>query len=439
LYHSQNFICYNKFMTDLVLLIGNGAREHAIAWKLKLDNPNIQLFIAPGNAGTAELGTNTEIGMEEIDQLLNFALTTHIDFTIVGNELPLAKGIVNLFQEKHLKIFGHTKEAAMLESDKGFAVEFMRRHHIPHPASEIFSDFAKAEHFIRNLPWKEIVIKASGLASGKGVILPDSQEEALDAIHQIMVKKIFGEAGEKVVMQERLNGYEASIIGFVSNEIGLLVPAQDYKRVGDGDVGPNTGGMGAYAPNANLTPEMIEEVRTKILVPTVAGMREEGRPLSGALYAGIMLTENGPKVIEYNLRFGDPETQVQMRLLESNLLESMKATASGTLTKDDYRSRNGAAVGVVIAAEGYPGSYAKDHKIHGVDTISDPDIVVFHAGTRIDDEKNLVSTGGRVATVTATGATREQARQKVYDVLGDREGEIMMENGFYRNDIASQT
>ncbi len=415
-----------------VLIIGSGAREHAIGWKiLQHDSQHRKLFFAPGNGGTAEIGENIDINANDTDRLLNFAIDNNIDLTIVGPEGPLANGIVNTFQAKGLSIFGHTKEAAVLEYDKGEAMLFMERHRIPHPRFEIFTDSNKAEDFIKSNDWKGIVIKANGLAEGKGVVLPDNDEEAIVTIRKMMIEEQFGEAGRKIVIQERLIGKEVSVIGFVSNDIGLLVPAQDYKRAFDGDKGLNTGGMGAYAPNVHLTKKQLDEVYTSILLPTKLGMEEEGRPLCGVLYAGLMLTDEGPKVIEYNMRFGDPETQVQLRLLKSDLFETMTNCINRKLTKKDYQSSTDAAVGVVIASGGYPGIYETGNEIQGLDSISDDTIVVFHGGTK-QLQGNLVSSGGRVLTVTAIGKTKEEAVGRIYRQIG----KISMNGGMYRKDIA---
>lgn len=422
-------------MKEKILIVGSGAREHAMGWQMmQHDQGNRELFFAPGNGGTSQIGQNVDIGVDEIDRLQAFAHDEEIDFTVVGPERPLANGIVNAFQKENLTIFGHTKEAAILESDKAEAVLFMRRHNIPHPDSAIFTDPLEAEFFIQNNPWEDIVIKASGLAEGKGVVLPDSKEEGIDVVRRMMIDKDFGDAGDKIVIQERLKGEEVSVIGFVSNEIGLLVPAQDYKRAYDGDKGPNTGGMGAYAPNTNISQEQLDEVCKSILLPTKEGMEQEGRPLTGAIYAGLMMTEAGIKVIEYNVRFGDPETQVQMRLLQSDLLKSMKATVEGRLAEEDYRSGSDASVGVVLASGGYPGDYEAGKRIHGADRDYGRDVVIFHAGTnRVCGE--LFSSGGRVLTVTATGKTKEAATEKIYNVVCD-DG-VSLDEGFYRRDISN--
>ena len=416
-----------------VLIVGDGAREHAIGWKIKKDSADVKLFFAPGNGGTGLIGDNKEIEATDIDKLLAFAKDQGIDFTIVGPEKPLEMGVVDAFREARKEIFGHTKKAAVLETSKAAAIRFMRGHHIPHPESKIFSDREAVEAFVMNCPWKEIVVKASGLAAGKGVILPDTSEKAIAAIRRIMVDREFDDAGEEIVIQKREYGKEVSVIGFISNEIGLLVPAQDYKRALDGDEGKNTGGMGAYAPNVHLNDKVMQEIWASVLLPTQKGAIKDGFPLTGIIYAGLMLTIDGPKVLEYNMRFGDPETQVQLRLLESNLLKSMKKTINGTLTKDDYRSSNKACVGVVLASEGYPGKPVTGRTVKGLDTNYGDDIVIFHAGTKKEGDE-FVSSGGRVSTVTATGETREEARQKIYPKLEN--GLISLGGGHWRKDIA---
>ncbi|HTK03190.1 MAG TPA: phosphoribosylamine--glycine ligase [Alphaproteobacteria bacterium] len=417
-------------MPQKILILGSGAREHAIGWKILQDNPKVKLFFAPGNGGTSKIGNNLDIDVNDTKRLLNFASENNIDLTIVGPERPLANGIVNAFQKKSLSIFGHTKEATILESDKAEAMLFMQRHRIPHPDFRIFTDSKEAEEFVRNPAWEKFVIKASGLADGKGVVLPGTEEDAILTIRKMMIEGEFGEAGKKIVIQERLIGKEVSVIGFVSNEIGLLVPAQDYKRIFDNDKGPNTGGMGAYAPNINITQKQLNEVYNFILLPTKLGMEQEGKPLCGVLYVGLMMTKNGPKVIEYNMRFGDPETQVQLRLLKSNLLQTMKNCIDGKLTQKDYKSSSDVAVGVVVASDGYPGKYEVGKEIIGNDKNFGKDVVIFHSGTKREDKK-LVSSGGRVLTVTAIGKTRQEASKKIYNVID----EISMSGKFYRSDI----
>lgn len=420
---------------ETVLIVGGGGREHAIGWKIKKDNPDVELFFAPGNGGTADIGTNLDIDSNDIDRLCSTVKDKKIDYTIVCPERPLVNGIVDAFAQDGLEIFGHTQKAAVLEGDKGKAIEFMMRHKIPHPPSRIFTDPKAAEAFVQNIPWPKIVIKAAGIAEGKGVDLPDTLEEAIDSIRKMMIDRKFGEAGEKIVIQKRLKGQEMSVIGFVSNQVGLLVPARDYKRAYDGDKGPNTGGMGAYAPNEFATSVLMDTTYKTIIYPTFSGAKEEGIPANGIVYFGLMITEDGPQVIEYNMRFGDPETQVQLRLLESNLLESMRACTRGELEERHYRSSNKAAVGVVVASNGYPGKYEIGKEIRGLDQNLPEGIVVFHGGTLRTPDKKLVSNGGRAFTITNVGRTKEEAAQGIYEIMKDLK--IEMDDSFKRKDVAA--
>jgi len=428
---------------EKIMIVGSGAREHAIGWAIKQHQGHKrELFFAPGNGGTEQIGQNIPIGVREIDKLVGYASDHNIDFTVVCPDDPLADGIVDVFNKEGLPIFGHTQEAAKLEWSKAEAVRFMRRHNIPHPASSIFTDPIEAQCFIYKSPWERVVLKADGLALGKGVILPDTTEEAIQGIKRIMIDKEFKDAGKTMVAQERLEGIEASVIGLVGYDqksqkgnIFLFVPAQDYKRIDDEEKGLNTGGMGAYGPSSYLTSEYLQIVQDTILTPTVNGMIEEGRPLCGALYVGVMITKDGIKVIEYNARLGDPETQAQLRLLESDLLDAMKACNNGTFTKDHLISNNRAAVGIVLASSGYPGEYEVGKEIHGLEKIPPrSDIVVFHAGTKRTGSK-IVTDGGRVMTVTATGRTKEKARSRGY--RGIKYYNLGFEGAYYRKNIAS--
>ncbi|OGH47558.1 MAG: phosphoribosylamine--glycine ligase [Candidatus Levybacteria bacterium RIFCSPLOWO2_01_FULL_39_10] len=434
-----------------VLIVGSGAREHAIGWKIHQDaqksGQSVKQHFAPGNAGTSELGTNHDIGAEDIDKITDFAVDQGINLVIFGSEAPLFAGGVNAIEEAarkkgvdgvDLEAFGPSQEAARLEGSKAFAVRFMEEYKIPHPKSEILNSFNEAIDYLRRNDPTKLVLKADGPALGKGVFLPSSFDEAEELLRKMMLEGIFGEAGKPVVGQERLRGTEASVIGFVSNEIGLLIPARDYKRAYDGDEGPNTGGIGAYAPSDEITQEDLDEIYFRILSPTREGMRRRDTPFKGALYAGLMLTDDGPQVLEYNVRFGDPETQVQMRLLRSNLLTLIKKTIKGSLQRFDVRSSAEHSVGVVFASGGYPSEYETGRIISGLDKIEEG-IEIFHAGTRINENGEHETSGGRVLTVTATGETREEARNKTYSALGreGEEGKIWVEGGFYRSDIAA--
>ncbi|MEK7573229.1 MAG: phosphoribosylamine--glycine ligase [Patescibacteria group bacterium] len=421
-----------------VLTVGGGAREHAIGWKIKKDNPNAELIFAPGNGGTENIGTNLDIDSSDIDRLRAFAKDNRVTDTVIGPERPLVDGIVDAFREDGLEIFGHTQKAALLEGDKARAVEFMRKNNIPHPPSAIFTDYQEAEAFIKSkLKWGEIVVKTSGLADGKGVLLPNSEKEELEAIRRMMIDKEFGEAGKKIVIQKRIKGREVSLIGFVVDKhFGLLVPAQDYKRANDGDQGPNTGGMGAYAPNEYATSDFLQTARDTIVDPTLSGARDEELPLNGFMYFGLMKDEETGIIylLEYNMRLGDPETQVQMRLLDSNLLEAIEACMRGELEPQHYKSSEKSAVAVVIAAQGYPGpDYKKGMKIKGFDNLPQ-DIVVFHAGSKRNENEELVTTGGRILTLTATGETPQDAAEKIYNI--DTEVNSI-KSTFMRPDIAA--
>jgi phosphoribosylamine--glycine ligase len=420
---------------ERILVVGSGAREHSIGWKVaQHDTQNRSLFFAPGNAGTQQLGTNIDIDPLDTDRLVSFAADNQLTMTIVGPEKPMANGLVNAFNEADLPIFGHTQEAAKLESDKADAILFMRRHGILHPPSEIFTDYDAAVAFVQDSPWAELVIKASGLADGKGVILPHTQEEAIRAIHSMMREHDFGDAGEKIVVQKRILGKEVSVIGFMANEVGFLAPAQDFKRAYDGDLGPNTGGMGVIAPNPNFSQEQLDQVKQEVFIPTMNGLREEGRPARGIVYAGLMIDEDDEiYTLEFNMRFGDPETQVQLRMLKSDLLISARNTNSFSLSPSDYESHSGAVVGVVIAAPGYPGKYSKGKEIYGLDKRYAENIVIFHANTKREGE-TVRQYGGRTLTLTATAETIEKGASDIYNMIGEQ-GIHMEEGEMYRADI----
>jgi phosphoribosylamine--glycine ligase len=428
-----------------VLVVGNGAREHAIAWKLSQSPRVEELFVAPGNAGTAQLARNVPIRATDIEGLLRFAQESRIAFTVVGPEAPLAAGIVNRFQEAGLPIFGPTKEAARIESSKSFAKELMLRHGVPTAAARAFSTFAAASDYALRAPLP-VVVKADGLASGKGVVVARTREEAIEALRQQMVEKQFGAAGERVLIEECLEGQEVSVFAFVEGErVSPLLAACDYKRVGDGDVGPNTGGMGSYSPPPFWDEELEGRIRKEIMGPVARALCDEGCPYRGVLYAGLMLTNDGPKVIEFNCRLGDPEAQVVLPRLKTDLLDIMMRTAQGSVVgvndplgrilKIEWDSR--ACVGVVIASGGYPGRYETGFPIEGLNELDD-DITVFHAGTKLLQQEGkanaeVVTDGGRILTVTALGPTLEDARRRVYANVG----RIRFKGSFYRKDIAA--
>jgi phosphoribosylamine---glycine ligase len=418
-----------------ILIVGNGGREHALLWKLAGDAPDAEFYITRGNGGTEGLATSLPLGAEEIQALAGWAEKEAVDLTVVGPEVPLSQGIVDHFAARALPIFGPTKAAAEIESSKAFAKSLMRRHGIPTAAYECFTDAGAAEAYIRANP-AALVVKASGLAAGKGAVVCGSTEEAVAVARAMLSDLSLGEAGREVVVEELMSGEELSVFALTDGERVLpLVPAQDHKRVGEGDTGPNTGGMGAYAPVSIATPELLDRITREILLPTVAALAAEGRNFRGLLYAGVMLTESGPRVVEFNCRFGDPETQVVLPLLADSLLDPMLAIARGEgLGAWDGRglaSRGGAAVTTVLAAPGYPGDYPKGIPIHIPPQVdADPGVVVFHAGTQREDGR-LVSSGGRVLTVTATGATVAEAAERSRAAAAM----IRMEGGHFRRDI----
>ena len=416
-----------------VLVIGSGGREHALVWKLAQSVQRPQLFAAPGNAGIAELARCVPIAADDLKGLRDFALEEGIDLTVVGPEVPLALGIVDLFRGSGLRIFGPTKAAAQIEASKVFAKEFMREVGIPTGGFEVFDDYGQALAYLQGRDGP-VVVKADGLAAGKGSIVCDNRREAEAALELIMVERKFGASGDRVLIEERLYGEEASCLAFSDGEhIALFPPTQDHKPVFDGDKGPNTGGMGCYAPAPVVTPELREEIRRTILEPAIQGLAERGCLYQGVLYAGVIITEEGPKVLEFNCRFGDPETQPQVPLLESDLLSILEACIDGQLEEGEVRWRRGAAVCVVLASGGYPGEYEKGKPITGLDRITDPQTTVFHAGTARRDGE-IVTNGGRVLGVTSWDNTIERAIERVYRQVRLIEFEKM----HYRTDIGAK-
>lgn len=417
-----------------VLIIGGGGREHALAWKAAQSQNVTQVFVAPGNAGTAHEDklTNVNIGAEDIDGLLDFARREEIGLTIVGPEAPLVLGVVDAFQAAGLAIFGPTQAAAQLEGSKAFTKDFLARHAIPTADYQSFTDIEPALAYVRE-KGAPIVVKADGLAAGKGVIVAMTLTEAEDAIRDMLADNAFGDAGSRVVIEEYLDGEEASFIVMVDGtNVTAFATSQDHKRVGDGDTGPNTGGMGAYSPAPVVTPQIHQRIMDEVILPTVKGMAEEGHPYLGFLYAGLMIMADGtPKVIEYNCRFGDPETQPIMLRLESDLVEMCLSAVNGELAGKTIDFDDRAAVGVVLAAGGYPGSYAKGTLISGLEDAAALEGKVFHAGTA-SAEGQVVTNGGRVLCATALGETVTEAQQKAY-ALADK---IHWDGVFCRRDIA---
>ncbi len=415
-----------------ILVVGGGGREHALCWALAASPLCDRLFCAPGNAGIARQADCVPIGAEDIDGLVAFARDQAIDYVVVGPEAPLVAGLADRLAAAGIKAFGPSAAAAALEGSKGFTKDLCAKYGIPTAAYGRFNDAEAAKAYLReqSVP---IVVKADGLAAGKGVTVAQNLAEAEAAVEAALLDQTFGAAGAELVIEECLQGEEASFFALVDGETALpLASAQDHKQVGDGDTGPNTGGMGAYSPAPIMTAEMERRVLDEIIRPTVLAMREEGRPYKGVLYAGLMITADGPQLLEYNVRFGDPECQVLMVRLKSDLLPALVATTDGMLGAFDLRWHDEAALVVVMAAKGYPGSYDKGSEIRGLpDEEQDEQVVVFHAGTKAGDGAALLANGGRVLGVTARGATVAEAQARAYAAV-DR---IDWPEGFCRRDI----
>ncbi|WP_199617539.1 phosphoribosylamine--glycine ligase [Paenibacillus alkalitolerans] len=415
-----------------VLVIGRGGREHAIVWKLKQSPKVTKLYCAPGNAGIAAQAECVPINEHSFDELVAFAKEKHIDLVVVGPEDPLFAGAADAFEAEDIAVFGPRKDAAIIEGSKAFTKDLMKKYNIPTAAYETFDNFEEALAYVRK-QGAPIVIKADGLAAGKGVTVAATLEEAEDALRTIMLDKAFGEAGDKVVVEEFLQGQEMSILSFVDGTTVKPMPAaQDHKQIFDNDEGPNTGGMGTYSPVPHIPQSVYDEAIRTIVKPTAEAMVKEGRPFRGVLFAGLMITPAGPKTIEFNCRFGDPETQVVLSRLESDLSELFLATVEGRLNEVEPKWSDESAVCVVLAAGGYPGPYNKGDVIEGLDLASES--VVFHAGTAHDKEGRIVTNGGRLLGVTATGATIDEARRKAYADV-DR---IRYEGKQYRTDIGKK-
>ena len=416
-----------------VLVVGSGGREHALAWKLAQSNRVTTVFVAPGNAGTArESGIeNIPIGSDNLDGLQDFAEKNNIDLTIVGPEAPLVDGIVDRFDEAGLKCFGPTRGAAQLEGSKVFCKDFLARHHIPTAPYGAFTDLAAAKAFIHETG-APLVVKADGLAAGKGVIIAQSEAEALDAAAGMLSGESFGEAGKRIIVEECLKGEEASFIVMVDGtHILPLATSQDHKARDDGDLGPNTGGMGAYSPAPVVTPAQHERIMKEVIEPTVTGMASEGNPYKGFLYAGVMITHDGtPNVLEYNCRFGDPETQPIILRLQSDLADMCLAATEQRLDQIQVQWDDRAALGIVMAAGGYPVGYQKGDVITGLKEAEAEGAKVFHAGTALKGDQ-VVTSGGRVLCVTALGKTVREAQKNAYDLVRT----IHWNGVYYRKDI----
>jgi phosphoribosylamine---glycine ligase len=415
-----------------ILVVGRGGREHAIVWKLKMSPKVNKLYCAPGNAGIASDAECVPIDEFAFDELVAFAKEKAIDLVVVGPEDPLFAGAADAFEAAGIRVFGPRGSAAIIEGSKAFTKDLLKKYNIPTAAYETFDKFDEALAYVHS-QGSPIVIKADGLAAGKGVTVAWTTEEAEEALRTIMLDKAFGQAGDKVVVEEFLQGQEMSILSFVDGETVKPMPAaQDHKPIFDNDRGPNTGGMGTYSPLPHIPQSVIDEAIRTIVKPTAEAMVAEGRPFRGVLFAGLMITESGPKTIEFNCRFGDPETQVVLARLESDLAELFLATVEGRLAEVEPKWSDESAVCVVLAAGGYPGPYKKGDQITGLDEVSES--VVFHAGTAFGSDGSIVTNGGRLLGVTATGATFEEARRKAYTDV-DR---IRYEGKQYRTDIGKK-
>ena len=414
-----------------VLIVGSGGREHAIAWKVAQSPKVDQIYCAPGNAGIAEYAECVNIGAMEFDKLAAFAKEKQIDLTVIGMDDPLVGGIVDVFEAEGLRVFGPRKNAAILEGSKGFSKDLMKKYHIPTAAYETFDSAEAAAAYLQTAKMP-IVLKADGLALGKGVLICNTREEAMEGVKTLMLDKQFGAAGDKIVIEEFMTGREVSVLSFVDGKtISIMTSAQDHKRAKDGDQGLNTGGMGTFSPSPFYTEEVDAYCRKYIYQPTVDAMRMEGRPFQGIIFVGLMLTADGPKVLEYNARFGDPETQVVLPRMKNDIVEVFEACIDGTLDQITLEFEDNAAVCVVLASDGYPESYRKGFPIDGLDTFKQKDgYYVFHAGTRFEGE-TIVTNGGRVLGVTAKGADLKQARANAYAATEW----ITFENKYMRHDI----
>ena len=416
-----------------VLVIGAGGREHALCWKIKQSPKVKKLYCAPGNGGIAGIAECVDIKADDVQLLLQFALRKQVDLTIVGPEASLVAGIVDAFAQKGLKIFGPSKAAAELEGSKVFAKEFMQRRNIPTAQYKVFDDPARAMAFLQESTFP-LVIKADGIAAGKGVYVCADLSKAKIAIDEIMVQRIFGAAGNKIVIEECLQGPEVSVLAVCDGKHFFVMPtAQDHKRIFDDDLGPNTGGMGAFSPSPLVTAEVLDQIISRIIEPTIRGMYQEGNPFKGILFAGLMLTPDGPKCLEFNVRFGDPETQSILPRLQSDIVEMFLAACDGRLHEIKIKWDERSCVCVVIASGGYPGKYQNGFAIKGLDEIKDEDTFVFHAGTK-NDGGLLVTNGGRVLGVTALGRNLEAAGTKAYNAVV----KIEFDHMFFRRDIANK-
>ena len=416
-----------------VLIVGSGGREHAIAWKVAQSKKVDKIYCAPGNAGISEVAECVPIGAMEFDKLVAFAKEKEIDLTVIGMDDPLVGGIVDVFEKEGLRVFGPRKNAAILEGSKAFSKDLMKKYNIPTAAYETFTDPEKALEYLETAKMP-IVLKADGLALGKGVLICQTLEEAKEGVKTLMMDKKFGSAGDEIVIEEFMTGREVSVLSFVDgNIVKIMSSAQDHKRAKDGDQGLNTGGMGNFSPSPFYTKEVDEFCKKYIYQPTVDAMKAEGRPFKGVIFFGLMLTPDGPKVLEYNARFGDPEAQVVLPRLENDIVDVFEACIDGTLDQVDLKFDNDrATVRVILASDGYPVEYKKGFPIEGLEKFKGKDdYYVFHSGTKFNENGQIVTNGGRVLGVTATGKDLKEARKKAYEATEW----ISFENKYMRHDI----
>ena len=415
-----------------VLVIGGGGREHAICWKLSKSPKVDELYCAPGNAGIAEVAKCVDIGVMDFEKMADFAKKEAFDLVVVGPDDPLAGGIVDVLEEKGLRVFGPRKNAAILEGSKAFSKDLMKKYGIPTAAYETFDTPEAALNYLETAP-VPIVLKADGLALGKGVLICNTREEAKEGVKTLMLDKQFGHAGDRIVVEQFMTGREVSVLSFVDGKtIKIMTSARDHKRAKDGDQGLNTGGMGTFSPSPFYTPEVDEFCKKHIYQATVDAMKAEGREFKGIIFFGLMLTADGPKVLEYNARFGDPETQVVLPRMKNDIVDVFEACVDGTLDQIDLQFEDNAAVCVVLASDGYPEHYEKGKKITGLENFKDKDgYYVFHAGSKFDAEGNILTNGGRVLGVTATGKDLKEARANAYKATEW----VNFENKYMRHDI----
>ena len=415
-----------------VLVIGGGGREHAICWKLSKSPKVDELYCAPGNAGIAEVAKCVDIGVMDFEKMADFAKKEAFDLVVVGPDDPLAGGIVDVLEEKGLRVFGPRKNAAILEGSKAFSKDLMKKYGIPTAAYETFDTPEAALNYLETAP-VPIVLKADGLALGKGVLICNTREEAKEGVKTLMLDKQFGHAGDRIVVEQFMTGREVSVLSFVDGKtIKIMTSAQDHKRAKDGDQGLNTGGMGTFSPSPFYTPEVDEFCKKHIYQATVDAMKAEGREFKGIIFFGLMLTADGPKVLEYNARFGDPETQVVLPRMKNDIVDVFEACVDGTLDQIDLQFEDNAAVCVVLASDGYPEHYEKGKKITGLENFKDKDgYYVFHVGSKFDAEGNILTNGGRVLGVTATGKDLKEARANAYKATEW----VNFENKYMRHDI----